>query len=68
MGETTKKQLLSEFESYLFDFWGEEPTRRKIGEAWRDYLDSVKESEPIPKSWYSLTKEERENLYKVAGI
>lgn len=68
MGETTKNQLLSEFESCLFDFWGEEPTRRKIVEAWRDYLDSIKESEPVQKSWYRLNKDEKENLYRIAGI
>lgn len=65
---TTKEQLLNEFESCLFDFWGEEPTRRKISEAWRDYLDSVKECEYIPKSYYTLSRCEREHLYKIAGI
>lgn len=68
MSETTKKQLLLEFESCLHDFWGEEPTRRKIGEAWRDYLDAFRESEPVPKNWYSLVKDEREALYRIAGV
>lgn len=31
--EETKEQLLNEFEGCLFDFWGEEPTKRKIVEA-----------------------------------
>lgn len=66
--KTTKKRLLEEFESCLFDFWGEEPTRRKISEAWRDYLDCIKETEAVPKKWYTLAKDERENLYRIAGV
>lgn len=63
-----KRQLLNEFESCLNDFWGENPTRTGIKEAWRDFLDTVRESEPIPKSFYTLTKAERERLYNIAGL
>lgn len=63
-----KKDLLSQFEVTLFDFWGEEPTRTKIKEAWSDFLGTVAETEDVPKEYYKLTKEERENLYKLAGI
>ena len=55
-----KRQLLNEFESCLNDFWGESPTRTGIKDAWKDFLDTVRESEPIPKSFYTLTKTERE--------
>lgn len=63
-----KRQLLNEFESCLNDFWGESPTKTGIREAWRDFLDIVRESEPIPKSFYTLTKTERERLYRIAGL
>lgn len=63
-----KEDLLKEFESTLFDFWGEKPTKRKIQEAWRDYLDAIKADEPVEKEWYKLTKEEKEHLYKVAEL
>lgn len=65
---TTKEKLLKEFEGCLFDFWGEEPTKTKIKEAWYDFLDTVKESEEVPKSYYTLTKDERERLYEIAGL
>lgn len=63
-----KEQLLSEFESCLYDFWGGEPTKTGIKKAWKDYLDSVKENEEIPKTYYKLTKDEREKLYCLAGL
>lgn len=63
-----KKDLLHQFETCLYDFWGEEPTKATIKEAWIDYLDCLSESENIPKSYYKLNKEERERLYKVAEV
>lgn len=63
-----KKDLLSQFEVVLFDFWGEEPTRTAIKKAWGDFLDAVAENEIVPKEYYKLTKAERENLYKLAGV
>lgn len=65
---TTKEKLLKEFEGCLFDFWGEEPTKTKTKEAWYDFLDTVKESEKVPKSYYTLTKDERKRLYKIADL
>lgn len=60
---TTKEKLLKEFEGCLFDFWGEEPTKTKIKEAWYDFLDTVKESEKVPHTinigkerWYYMRK------------
>lgn len=63
-----KKDLLNQFECCLLDFWGEEPTRTKIKEAWSDFLDAVSESEHVPKEYYKLTKSEREKLYSFADI
>lgn len=64
----SKKDLLNQFESTLKDFWGEEPTRTAIKEAWADFLDSVSKNETVPKEYYKLSKEEREKLYKLAGV
>lgn len=65
----TKEQLLDEFSGCLFDFWGEEPTRTRIKEAWSDFLDTVREGDKtIPKSYYKLDKLERERLYREAGL
>lgn len=61
----TKEELLKDFELTLYDFWGEEKTKRVFLEAWKDFLDSLKDSgEYIPKKWYSLSKVERERLYR----
>ena len=65
---TTKQKELELFESCLFDFWGEEPTKRKIAEAWKDYLDSVDGDYNVDKKWYTLTMNEKRKLYKVAGL
>ncbi len=64
----SKKDLLNQFEVTLEDFWGEEPTKTTIKEAWVDFLDSVSEGETVPKEYYKLSKEEREKLYKLAGL
>lgn len=50
---TGKEQLLYEFSSTLEDFWGEEPTKRSIVAAWKDYLDCVGESEY--EFWWNST-------------
>lgn len=63
-----KENLLEQFESCLFDFWGEEPTRRGIVDAWIDFMDSVREDEDVPKEYYRLTMDEKRRLYRVAGI
>lgn len=63
-----KKDLLSQFEVTLYDFLGEDPTRTAIKEAWRDFLDAVAENEEVPKTYYRLTKAEREKLYQLAGV
>ena len=61
----TKEELLKDFELTLYDFWGEEKTKRVFLEACKDFLDSLKDSwEYIPKKWYSLSKVERERLYR----
>lgn len=64
----SKKDLLNQFEVTLIDFWGEEPTRNGIKAAWKDFLDSVSESEIVPQEYYKLSKEEREHLYNKAGL
>lgn len=63
-----KEQLISEFESCMNDFWGEEPTKRGIVTAWKDYLDSVSESEQVDNRFYTLSKTEKQHLYDVAGL
>ena len=65
---TTKQKELELFENCLFDFWGEEPTKKKIVEAWKNYLDTVDENYNVDKKWYTLTMEEKKQLYKVAGL
>ena len=66
--KTTKENELHMFETCLFDFWGEEPTKREILHAWRDYLDAVKENYEVSEDWYKLTMDEKRKLYKVAGL
>ena len=66
--QTTKNHELELFKSCLHDFWGEEPTKRAILAAWRDCLDCVSEDYEVEESWYKLSKEEKEELYKVAGV
>lgn len=63
-----KQELLKQFESTLYDFWGDEPTKKAIQEAWVDFLDAVKETEPVQASWYKLTTAEKTRLYNKAGI
>lgn len=47
---SAKEELLKDFELTLYDFWGEEKTKRAFLEAWKDFLDSLKDSgEHIPK-------------------
>ena len=41
---STKEELLKDFELTLYDFWGEEKTKRAFFEAWKDFLDSLKDS------------------------
>lgn len=69
---TKKEQLMYEFSSTLIDFWGEKPTKRKIVEAWHDYLDAVREDKEeqkeVPESFYKLTMDEKKILYKEAGL
>lgn len=65
---TNKEKELEMFETCLFDFLGEEPTKRKIVEAWKDYVSSLEENYEVPKAWYKLTMEEKRKLYKVAGL
>ena len=66
--KTTKENELHMFEACLFDFWGEEPTKRAIVQAWKDYLDTVKENYEVPKEWYALTMDEKRKLYKIAEL
>ena len=62
---SAKEELLKDFELTLYDFWGEKKTKRAFLEAWKDFLDSLKDSgQHIPKKWYSLSKAERERLYR----
>lgn len=68
MDRTTKEQELELFKSCLFDFWGEEPTKRAIVEAWKDYLDAVKADYEVPAAWYKLTMDEKRMLYKAAEL
>ncbi len=60
-----RDKLVREFESTLEDFWGETPTKRGICEAWKDYLDAVKDGgEEVPKEWYVLRRIDKRILYK----
>lgn len=65
---TDKNKELNAFEGCLIDFWGEEPTKRGITEAWKDYLDTLSGDFDFPKAWYKLTMEEKRKLYRVAGL
>lgn len=65
---TDKEKELKAFEVCLFDFWGEEPTKKGIVDAWKDYVLTLEENYEVPKEWYNLTMEEKRRLYKVAGL
>lgn len=65
---TDKKKEIEAFKSCLDDFWGEEPTKRGIVSAWKDYIDSLRETYDVPASWYKLTMEEKRELYRTAGL
>lgn len=61
-----EKQIeLENFKITLADFWGEEPTKRGVVQAWKDYVDLL---EDAPEEWKKLTKEEKEELYEEAGL
>lgn len=65
---TTKEKELEIFESNLLDFVGEEPTKRKIIESWKNYLVLLSNYFAVSDAWYKLTMEEKRKLYSVAGL
>ena len=64
----TKESLINQFELTLKDFWGEKISKIEIVRAWKDFLNTVSETEIVPKNYYILTKEEKQKLYQIAEL
>ena len=64
MEEMTKKNIYEWFKVCCIDFWAEKKTRKKVKEAWEDFLHALREDgEKVPE--YKLTKAEIEDLMKI---